>query len=288
MTFFEFLVRELKLRGFYILIALNAPSRKDKEKLIFLSLLSSIPRRVWLYISKDIKKRIFGDPTFCSVKNVTVKIDGLKYRLTDGDSLRVINPQFEHHMHKHLKLKCGDVFMDVGAHIGKYSIPIAKTIRNRGRVIAIEPNPTNFKTLVWNIKENGLNNVIPLNIAAWNKNCKLKLFVADTTASYTVKKDRGYGFITVKARILDDVLKELNVNRVDWVKIDVERAEYEVLKGLNDTIKKHRPKIIVEISKGNEEKIINFMRELGYVFQIVPPMPFDGPRYFFLAPERCF
>lgn len=71
-----------------------------------------------------------------------------------------------------IQLRKGDVFIDVGAHIGKYTILVAKIVGKEGLVIAIEPNPENYETLLENIKLNNLKNVIAVNIAAWNKKQK--------------------------------------------------------------------------------------------------------------------
>ncbi|MCS7139609.1 MAG: FkbM family methyltransferase, partial [Candidatus Nezhaarchaeota archaeon] len=98
-----------------------------------------------------------------------------------------------------------------------------------------------------NIKLNGLKNVIALNIAAWNGECNLKLFIGDVSGHHSAKKDFGLGSITVKAMPLDDVVRDLRVKRVDLIKIDVEGAELEVLEGLVRTLKEHHPKVIVEV-----------------------------------------
>jgi len=124
---------------------------------------------------------------------------------------------------------------------------------------------------VENIRLNGLKNVIALNIAAWSEDRKVTLFIGDKPGHHSVKKNFGRGSIIVNAKALDNVLTELKVEKVNWIKIDVEGAEFEVLKGLQNTLRKHRPTLIVEISK-EQNKIEDFISKLGYTVEKIAPM----------------
>jgi len=181
-------------------------------------------------------------------RKVIINLNGLRFRLVDSDSLCILSPEFEKWMQDYLSsLGSGDVFLDVGAHIGKYTIPAAKRVGRNGLVIAIEPHPENYKTLTENIKLNDLNNVIALNIAAWKEEGILKLFIGDTHGRHSVKRCLGLGYVEVRAKALDEVIDQLKVRRVNLIKIDVEGAELEVLKGLARTLEKYRPTVIVEV-----------------------------------------
>lgn len=105
--------------------------------------------------------------------DMVVKVDGTKYRLVDLESLFIINPKFEEYVWCHLKPAKNDVFIDIGAHIGKYTLPIAKIVGVQGKVIAIEPDPDNFEALLEGIKMNKLTNIVALNVAAYDKQCEL-------------------------------------------------------------------------------------------------------------------
>jgi FkbM family methyltransferase len=163
---------------------------------------------------------------------IIVEMDGVKYFLVDSESFLIISRGFESFVSMWLKPKKGDVLLDIGAHIGRYTLTTAKVVGNEGMVIAVEGHPINFQVLKKNISLNNFKNVIALNIAAWHTNCKLNMFVGDTAGHHSVKIDRGLGFVEVEAKAMDDVLKELSLRRVDWIKIDVEVAEFEVLCGL--------------------------------------------------------
>jgi len=138
----------------------------------------------------------------------TLNVDGIKFALLDGNSLFVVLPEFESWMWNYLKVKKGDVFLDVGAHIGKYTCQVAK---KASLVIAVEPNPDTHKVLLRNLRKNKIENVTVFNIAAWNDNCNAKLFVYQRGAINSLKGEEGR-VISVKAKKLDDILKPLSVS----------------------------------------------------------------------------
>ena len=72
----------------------------------------------------------------------------------------------------------------------------------------------------------------------------------------------GLGYFEVDARALDDVLS--SYNKIDWIKIDVEGAEYETLCGLKQMISKCRPKIIIEVFSKNVDKVKGFFKKHEY------------------------
>jgi len=126
-----------------------------------------------------------------------------------------------------------------------------------------------------------LRNVIALNIAAWNCNTKLKLYVFEGNSDISTLKGRGRDYVYIDAKPLDDLLKE--IEKVDWIKIDVEGAEFETLKGLEDTLRKKSPRLIVEVFEQNREKC-KYMKAMGYE----PKTIFSGPNrsYYFLKSGR--
>lgn len=199
------------------------------------------------------------------MRNKIANVDSTRYVLIDLESLRIISPEYEYWMWKYLKLKTGEVFLDIGAHVGKYSFMASKIVGRKGLVIAVEPHPLNFYCLIKGIQLNNLKNVIPLNIAAWDKNQKIKLFIGEASGGHSLIKNSNMGYIDVEGRRLDDVLKDLNINRVDWIKIDAEGVEIKVIKGLKETIRKCRPRIIVESWRKNSPRFLKYMKTLGYV-----------------------
>jgi FkbM family methyltransferase len=178
---------------------------------------------------------------------ITIKVESAKFKIRDLEGLYILDPKFEDYMLLWFHPKEGEVLVDVGPHIGKYAISAAKKIGNTGQVIALEPHPITFKVLRKNIKINHLKNVTALNVAAWKEPAILKFYPGDTPAQFSVRKAGLNKTIDVEAKRVDDVLiRELKLNRVDWVKLDVEKAELEVLEGLTETLRLFKPKIFVE------------------------------------------
>ncbi len=144
----------------------------------------------------------------------------------------------------------GDIVVDVGAHIGKYTIIASKRVGTNGIVLAIEADPHNFDLLNRNIQLNKLSNVIALNYAAYSEEKIIRLYLpsrGEGSSSYTkyntIMSDRAHGeenSLDVKANTLDALLLSsmIKPEQVKWMKIDVEGAEYEVLKGAKDILSK--------------------------------------------------
>lgn len=208
-------------------------------------------------------------------KSVIVEKSGIKYALVDQESYGIIG-EFETFMQLWFEPQKNDVIIDVGAHIGKYTIPSARIAGTEGLVIALEPNPLNFQVLRKNACLNRLKNVILLNIAAWNTNSTLKLFTGHFGGHHSSKMNWKLGYFMVNAKRLDCVLRVFGVKRVDWIKIDVEGAEWEVFQGMEEILGEFRPKIIVEVADENVEKVKDFMATYGYgVVRISPIYEFS-------------
>ena len=185
--------------------------------------------------------------------------------------------------------KSGGIVIDVGAHYGRYTLIAAKRIGPKGKVIAIEADPKNFDMLNKNIKLNELSaeNVITLNYAASSIKSTVKLSIPDKKPGQTIyssiisNRAPTEKFIEVNANTLDNLLQEnkIPIEQVNWIKIDVEGAELEVLKGANDILSKSKDiSLLIEIhnienGKTLYEPIIdllnnyNFKKEFEKVYE---------------------
>jgi FkbM family methyltransferase len=150
----------------------------------------------------------------------------------------------------------GAVFLDVGAHIGIFTLKASQEVGREGKAIAFEPNPETAMLLRDNVAANHMENVTVEEIACTDKEQPLTLYAApivNTGASSLSPDNARYGAgppprpFQVRGRRIDDVVRELNLNRVDAIKIDVEGAELEVLRGAVETLRHFHPKIVVEI-----------------------------------------
>jgi FkbM family methyltransferase len=155
----------------------------------------------------------------------------------------------------------GDTVVDIGAHMGRYTITSSKSVGQHGKVIAVEAHPYNFKILHHNLRLNKLKNVSALNWAVYSKKARLKLYLPDEDLGYTMhhslmtnylaskySKEIERRYIEVEADTLDNLLKVRGINEVNWIKIDVEGAEYEVLKGAKEILSASKDiSILVEV-----------------------------------------
>jgi FkbM family methyltransferase len=148
----------------------------------------------------------------------------------------------------------GSVFFDVGAHIGYFSMKAARLVGDTGRVLAFEPNPETLKLLSDNVAANSAQNVTVEPIACTDTEQTLTFYAAaveNTGMSSLSKKNAEVDgaapkTYNVRGRPIDDVVRELNLARVDAMKLDVEGAEVLVLRGSVETLKRFHPKLVIE------------------------------------------
>ena len=139
-----------------------------------------------------------------------------------------------------------DVFVDVGANIGYYTVILGKRLTS-GRVVSIEPYQSSVAQLRENIRLNKLTNVTVVPSAAWaQSNVKLPLYSPDehNLGANTLLK-LGTQISVSTTVTLDELLKHLEVNAVDIVKIDVEGAEKEVILGMTASLARFRPRFVL-------------------------------------------
>src|ERR687889_1766910 len=166
--------------------------------------------------------------------------------------------------------KEGDIVIDIGAHIGLYTIISSKRVGAQGKVVAIEADPENFEMLNSNIKLNQLTNVIPLNYAVFSKETKLKLYLPSGESGFTKYNtvmqnwiNTQEKFVEVNANTLDYLLQlnKIRQEEVNWIKIDVEGAEFEVLKGASNVLSKSKDiSLLIEVhGPHNYRPIVEFL-----------------------------
>jgi FkbM family methyltransferase len=208
---------------------------------------------LYIFFYKVIKFLRLDDSRFKLMKISVPKYNYKLYcRLNTNDFTTHENEIIEHFCPKE-----GDVVVDIGAHIGRYTIISSKRVGPNGKVIAIEANPENYEMLKKNIQLNGLTNVTALNYAINSKEeeSRLKLYLPGEEVGYTIYntimtnranpiEDK---FVEVDAATLDNLLllqqqqqNGIGHEQVNWIKIDVEGAEFEVLKGATNVLSKSK------------------------------------------------
>jgi FkbM family methyltransferase len=173
-----------------------------------------------------------------------------------------------------VRVSQGDVVVDAGAQIGIFSVKVAD---RAGRVWAFEPEPSNYELLCYNVAP--YSNIKSMNVALWSSNGRMPLHHnrEHVGAHSLLPLPEGVSDYNVEVETirLDDVIED----QVDFIKMDVEGAEIEVLKGAMQILEVCHPAIVMEVHpiKPLEEwwgRLMDVLVPLGY--KIVPqPMPSD-------------
>ena len=133
----------------------------------------------------------------------------------------------------------GMVFLDVGSHVGLYSIPAAAKVTDAGRVVAFEPHPGNRSLLEKNVLRNHADNVTVVDAAVSDSSGEMMLQVSpfNTGDHRLYRRDAGSGSgVMTRVVSIDEWCRQNNVTRVDMVKIDVQGAEARVIAGMKQMI----------------------------------------------------
>jgi len=143
-------------------------------------------------------------------------------------------------------VKPGDVCIDVGANVGAITVLLAKQTGRTGQVLAFEPGPPYLQKLRSNLDLNpGLKGVVTIvNMGLSDKNGTL-FWQADPEHPYNAGLMSSDG-ISVPVTTLDQYLFEHNLPRLDFVKIDVESMELEVLRGGREVLTRFQPVVLFE------------------------------------------
>lgn len=161
----------------------------------------------------------------------------------------------------------GDVVMDIGANIGTHTLAFSKIVGPTGRVVAFEPERTNFTALAGNIAINNILNTYVNQIAVGDKSGFISVPELDHDKTFNyggieLKNDYSKNFnYKVQMLALDDAAFE----KIDFIKIDVEGMELEVLSGGKGLLNKLYPILYVENDRvENSEKLVEFIKSNDY------------------------
>lgn len=171
------------------------------------------------------------------------------------------------------QLKPGMVCIDVGAHVGTFTISASLMVGKEGKVIAIEPELHNFNNLIKNLEINKIENVIVKNIALSDYNGKEKFFIDQSTGCHSLFSQKSSVRETeVEVKNLNTLLKELNINKVDMIKIDTEGAEMKILKGAREILLKnpHMKMAIASYHYPEElSEVVRYLKGLNFSPKII-------------------
>ena len=174
-------------------------------------------------------------------------------------------------------VKKDQVVVDAGANLGYYSLVMANLVGSGGKVHSFEPVPGNYSNLQNNIALNNFQNIIAANnLGLWHQQETLEFAIADETAdnfgSYSAGTKSGTGnSIKCETTTLDSYFAENSISQFDLLKMDIEGAELNALKGAMGVLEKFKPYIVLEVCEytckrfGYEPNDIwNLLKPLGY------------------------
>jgi FkbM family methyltransferase len=169
------------------------------------------------------------------------------------------------------EVRKGNTVIDIGANIGYYTLIFASLVGENGKVIAFEPDPTNFTILKKNVEINGYQNVTLIQKAVSNETNKVKLYLHNSVENSIVEINNGHPYIEIDTVRLDDYLDNNNLD-INLIKIDIEGAEGKALQGMTHLLEKNRAvKIITEFrpialeqSGICSEEFLKLLMELGF------------------------
>jgi FkbM family methyltransferase len=186
----------------------------------------------------------------------------------------------------------GCVVLDIGAHVGGFSLLFGSCVGKKGKVLAFEPNPKTFESLQQKAKDNPLFNIIPYNYACTKEKGKFTFNYSDP--SFGTGMNGGF-FDSLK---LGDQIKQFHNHQIDvdgvnileflnenhsneldkikFIKTDTEGFDKEVLKTLSPLIKKNKPVLMVEafvnLTEEEMEDYYNTLKSFDYEIYDVSPL----------------
>ncbi len=293
--------------------------------------LAAITYAAMLYKKSPVKPfgRIFSKLYFRSISSgeglniVHKSINGINYEL---DLLEVIDSQMfymgsrEPDTSKTLELLCckRDIVIDIGANVGSHTLPMADLVGTAGQVYAFEPVPWAIKKLKRNLILNNFKNIFIEQVALSDENNSG--VEMEFRASFKIEAGQGVDKqgkinqdwwrecerVMTKMQTLDSYVQECGLARVNLIKLDVDGFEGKVIRGALNTLKQHKPFLIMEIApawvamRGDSAiEIADQLLGIGYrcfsevtfdefldVKKMIQKIPSDGGINIVFAPDR--
>lgn len=166
---------------------------------------------------------------------------------------------YEFQLAPFMKVPDGTCFIDIGAHIGLHTLTMA---RQNIPVYAFEPSPKTYKKLTENTRM--LPKITTLNYALGHKNTEATLYIHGSGFD---SLRNIYGKNIKEINVTVKTLDSLNIAQIGLIKIDTEGNEYNILKGAMKTLKREKPRLIIELHSPiyqNKQLITQLLSTLGY------------------------
>jgi FkbM family methyltransferase len=175
-------------------------------------------------------------------------------------------------------IKPGFTCLDIGANLGYYSTFLSRIVGPEGKVLAIEPVPLFQEIWRSNVKASGISNLSMWPYALGGENTRIQMGTPERdgllhhgmTKIINSAKDNYARTYEVEMKIPDELF--INLNRLDFVKCDVEGYEFEVFRNMQETLRKFQPVIQTELNgKDNRQQVKALLTQIGYQTYILSP-----------------
>jgi len=208
--------------------------------------------------------------------NLGVSVDGVRFDVRPRtNDLDLISSKHEPLVTRSFQVAAGDVVVDVGAHIGRYALRAAA---RASKVIAVEPDPSNFSLLERNVRLNGFSNVdlVPQALSSRGGIQALWLAAKENTGTSSLDPGRSgvsdgsgpSGTVPVETLTLDELVGSVGLTRIDWLKVDVEGHEVAVLQGAKAALGITRA-MILEVTESTSDACREIIRSAGFDLSLV-------------------
>ena len=234
-------------------------------------------------------KKVQGSFMLLDVSKLGIHRDLFLYGIREPTATKILKKEVQEGMY----------VLDIGANIGYYALMEAKIVKSNGHVWAVEPSPDNAWFIERNITINGLDNITVHKVAMGDKIGTVYLDVYEEAPNLNrVSFHKAKGSmkkIPVEITTLDEFVKRNNIQKVDFMRFDVEGFECRIIKGGEKTLDKHSPKIFLEIHpkkmKEYNDTLEGMLEELSkfdYYIKYLIWEPLKVPNKFLGSRSRSF
>lgn len=210
-----------------------------------------------------------------SFNKVIYKTSFNKVTLLTNEALYPIVDDFNYYQHFY-KVQPNDVVIDAGANCGHLSIFFSKLVGQNGQIFAFEPDKFNVERIEKNKKLNKdlFDNIKIVDLLLWDKNELIDFYEAGTVGSSAIWMPDSAHCVKKQAIRIDDWVVKNTIQKLDFIKMDIEGAEIEALDGCVETIKKLKPNFAIasyHIVNGEKTfiKVEQFFASMNYPFKTV-------------------
>ncbi|MEM3062138.1 MAG: FkbM family methyltransferase [Nitrososphaerota archaeon] len=160
------------------------------------------------------------------------------------------------------EIKNSDVIIDIGAHIGLFAL-YASQFCKKGRIYCFEPVKENFEMLKTNVELNRITNILPINAAVSSTSGKVIIYLNDDEAGHSMYVTSPK-YVQVTSTSLKDLIDANRIKKCDFLKIDCEGEEYEIMNSLPDHYFDMITKIVIEyhFADTKPELLANLVKKL--------------------------